>query len=157
MAAMLHFSSGKNAFHFHLQDQGQPDLVDFIRTMTHENKYRYLVLKIDDQHWEIQATTTAPYDTPNPFHHMLTHFPKDEPRYAIFKFDDQAPQPLKSQIMFILWAPEEAKIKTRMIYTSSKGEVKTILVGCKLEIQATNMEELQEDKILEKLEKRIGS
>jgi cofilin len=48
-------------------------------------------------------------------------------------------------------APDTAKIKSKMLYASTKDSLKKKLVGIGAEIQATDKSELEEAVILERL------
>jgi cofilin len=47
--------------------------------------------------------------------------------------------------------PDTAKIKSKMVYASSKDALRKKLVGVALEIQATDPEEIEYDTVLGKL------
>jgi Cofilin/tropomyosin-type actin-binding protein len=47
-------------------------------------------------------------------------------------------------ILFILWAPDDALIKEKMLYTSSKADFKSHLAGIDAEFQGTEWSELEE-------------
>ncbi|KAH0520016.1 Cofilin-1 [Microtus ochrogaster] len=50
----------------------------------------------------------------------------------------------KEDLVFIFWAPENAPLKSKMIYTSSKDAIKKKLTGIKHELQANCYEEVKD-------------
>ncbi|KAI0978412.1 hypothetical protein GJ496_010497 [Pomphorhynchus laevis] len=67
---------------------------------------------------------------------MLGKLPDDDVRYAVsyvhYKIDNRQ----QTDIVFILWAPDSAPIKRKMLITSSASALKPSLVGIKATIQA---------------------
>eukprot|EP01111_Echinosteliopsis_oligospora_P006825 TRINITY_DN211_c0_g1_i1.p1 TRINITY_DN211_c0_g1~~TRINITY_DN211_c0_g1_i1.p1 ORF type:complete len:149 (+),score=37.69 TRINITY_DN211_c0_g1_i1:155-601(+) len=77
--------------------------------------------------------------------------PQNECRYAIYDFDFKAEDGGdRSKIVFVLWAPDSAKIKPKMMYTSSKDAIRKQLVGIGSEVQATDAAEIAFEAVLEK-------
>ena len=111
--------------------------------------YRYLILKLNDDSTEIivehEGGPDATYDE------FKGKLPADDGRYAIFDFEfDTKDGGKRNKILFILWAPDSAKIKSKMLYTSSKADLKKMLVGIGAEIQGTDNSEIDEAEVLEK-------
>ena len=72
-----------------------------------------------------------------------------EPRYAFYRHDDK-----ESSILFISTCPSAAKIKERMLYAASRGNVVSLAQnegGLKVvkKLEATNPEEVTEQVILD--------
>ncbi|OWK08502.1 hypothetical protein Celaphus_00010791 [Cervus elaphus hippelaphus] len=57
----------------------------------------------------------------------------------------------KEELMFFLWAPELAPLKSKMIYASSKDAIKKKFQGIKHECQENGPEDLNRACIAEKL------
>lgn len=60
--------------------------------------------------------------------------------------------PASNKIIFIVWLPDTAKVKSKMIYAASKDALKKKLIGIGSEIQATDPSELEDSVIGEKLQ-----
>ncbi|KAE8664027.1 Actin-depolymerizing factor 1 [Hibiscus syriacus] len=72
--------------------------------------------------------------------------PADKCRYAIFDFDfttDENCQ--KSKIFFIAWEPDTSRVRSKMVYASSKDRFKRELDGIQVELQATDPSEMSFD------------
>jgi len=114
--------------------------------------YRYCFFKLNDNNSAVvvdkQAPTSATYDD------FVKELPPNACRYAIYDFEYDSDDGRKSdKIIFVLWAPDSAKIKEKMLYTSSKDAVRKKLVGVGTEIQATDLGEIDREVVLEKVKR----
>jgi cofilin len=51
----------------------------------------------------------------------------------------------------VLWSPDTAKIKSKMLYTSSLADLRKKLVGIGTEVQATDSSEIDYEEVLNKV------
>ncbi|KAF2852594.1 actin monomer binding protein-like protein [Plenodomus tracheiphilus IPT5] len=100
----------------------------------------------------VSSSTTTPSS-------LASAIDPKEPRYAFYRHDDAA-----SSIVFISTCPSGAKIRERMIYAASRGNVVSLAQtegGLKVvkKLEATNPEEVTEEVILEefKVEGKVES
>eukprot|EP01122_Echinamoeba_exundans_P000362 TRINITY_DN10322_c1_g1_i1.p1 TRINITY_DN10322_c1_g1~~TRINITY_DN10322_c1_g1_i1.p1 ORF type:complete len:139 (+),score=52.00 TRINITY_DN10322_c1_g1_i1:558-974(+) len=111
------------------------------------NKYRYIIFHVANNQVAIEKTA-APDATYDQF---LADLPADDCRYAVFNFEyDAGADGKRSKVVFILWAPETSKIKSKMIYAGTKDTVKKAFQGLQVEIQGTDKSEVDKDAILAK-------
>ncbi|VVB16651.1 unnamed protein product [Arabis nemorensis] len=104
--------------------------------------YRFIVYKIEDKQVIVEKVG-EPGQSHDDFAASL---PADECRYAIFDFDFvTAENCQKSKIFFIAWCPDVAKVRSKMIYASSKDRFKRELDGIQVELQATDPTEMDLD------------
>jgi cofilin len=90
--------------------------------------------KIVVLHQEPKSKTTS---EKNPdWSGFLEHFPAADVRYAVVDVDYQTKEGPKTNMMLIMWAPENASIKKRMLIASSQHALKNALVGCSNHMQA---------------------
>jgi cofilin len=83
---------------------------------------------------------------------FVAALPKDDCRYAVYDFEyEHEDGGKRSKILFVLWSPDTAKIKSKMLYTSSKDALRKKLVGIGTEIQATDAGEIDRQTVLEKV------
>nr|XP_029120238.1 actin-depolymerizing factor 7 isoform X1 [Elaeis guineensis] len=74
--------------------------------------------------------------------------PADECRYAIYDFDFVTEENCqKSKIFFIAWSPDTSRVRSKMLYASSKDRFKRELDGIQVELQATDPTEMGLDVI----------
>ncbi|GER40046.1 actin-depolymerizing factor [Striga asiatica] len=102
-----------------------------------KRNHRYIVFKIDDimQQVTVEKAGTAS-ETYEDFSESL---PEGDCRYAVFDYDFTTDENChKSKIFFIAWSPDTAKVRTKMLYASSKDRFKRELEGIQVELQATD-------------------
>lgn len=56
------------------------------------------------------------------------------------------------KIIFVLWSPNNAKVKNKMMYASTKDFFKTNLDGVALELQATEASEIDQEEIRQRVQ-----
>ncbi|RAL48943.1 hypothetical protein DM860_001263 [Cuscuta australis] len=106
--------------------------------------YRYIVFKIDEAR---QVVVVEKLGTQEETHVDFTNsLPSNECRYAVFDYDfttDENCQ--RSRIFFISWSPETARVRSKMVYASSKDRFRRELDGVQVELQATDASEMSLD------------
>jgi len=72
------------------------------------------------------------------------------PRWAVYdlEYNLASGEGTRNKIVFLAWSPDDAAIKARMVYASSKESLKNSLVGIGMEIQANEPDELEESEIV---------
>ncbi|KAJ1647835.1 hypothetical protein J3B02_003824 [Coemansia erecta] len=143
--------------------------------------YRYVIFKINDSNSEIvvdhryktkKATSDAsetaavtegdtPENTTNLecetkaqeeiFSDFVSHFPENECRYAVFDVEYQKGEVTTNKIVFIAYAPDTAKIKPKMLYSSTKDALAKVLNGIHENMQINDPDDLNLEYIQEKL------
>lgn len=119
------------------------DAVNVFYQIRLKSTYRWVLWKINDAGTEVVIEKLgAPESTYNEF---VASLPQDDCRYAVFDYsfvggDGQQ----HSKIVFINWAPDVAKVKSKMMYASTKDFFKSSLEGLSLEFQGSDMDEVQE-------------
>ncbi|KAE8729946.1 Actin-depolymerizing factor 1 [Hibiscus syriacus] len=109
-----------------------------------KRNYRFIVFKINNQQVVVDKLG-GPDETYEDFSAAL---PVDECRYAVFDFDfTTAENCQKSKIFFIAWAPDTSRVRSKMVYASSKDRFKRELDGIQVELQATDPSEMSFDII----------
>ncbi|XP_073309019.1 actin-depolymerizing factor 7-like [Primulina huaijiensis] len=109
-----------------------------------KRNHRYLVFKIDDT---VQQVTLEKIGSHDETHQDFTEsLPADECRYAVFDYDFTTDENIhKSKIFFVAWSPDIARVRTKMLYASSKDRFKRELDGIQVELQATDPSEMSLD------------
>ena len=88
------------------------------------------------------------------FADMCGAFPDDEARYAVFDCPITAKSGAETnKLIFIMWNSDNAPVKSKMLYASSKDALKKKLTGIENEYQATDRGELE----LADVKKKAGS
>ncbi|CAD5196574.1 actin-depolymerizing factor 1-like [Musa acuminata AAA Group] len=109
-----------------------------------KRNFRFIVFKIDERIQQVMVEKLGqPGETYDDF---AASMPADECRYAVFDFDfvtDEHCQ--KSKIFFISWSPDTSRVRSKMLYASSKDRFKRELDGIQVELQATDPSEMSID------------
>lgn len=113
---------------------------------------RYVLLRLSDDLTQVivekKAGPTATYSQ------FIADLPKNDCRYAIYDFEyDHKGEGQRSKILFVVWAPDSSKIKAKMLYASTKDAVRKKLVGVGVEVQACDVDEIDEETILERVQR----
>ncbi|KAG6716906.1 hypothetical protein I3842_04G071600, partial [Carya illinoinensis] len=107
-----------------------------------KRNYRFIIFKIENQTVVVEKLGN-PDETYEDFTESL---PADECRYAVFDFDFITEENCqKSKIFFIAWSPDTSRVRSKMVYASSKDRFKRELDGIQVELQATDPSEMSLD------------
>ncbi|CAG0889767.1 unnamed protein product [Darwinula stevensoni] len=122
-----------------------------------DKKHRYVIYYIKDEK-QIDVETigerNASYED---FLNDLQKSGSGECRYGVYDFEythqcQGTSEASKRQKLFLMsWCPDTAKIKKKMLYSSSFDALKKSLVGVHKYIQATDLSEASEQAVEEKL------
>ncbi|KAK9123196.1 hypothetical protein Sjap_012798 [Stephania japonica] len=110
--------------------------------------YRFIVFKIEEKQKQKQVIVEKVGEPAESYEDFTATLPADECRYAVYDFDFvTAENCQKSRIFFIAWSPDTSKVRSKMIYASSKDRFKRELDGIQVELQATDPTEMGLDVI----------
>lgn len=104
---------------------------------------KYIVFKLSADNTQIEVEKTSPSASYDDF---LNDLPPNSPRYAVYDFEYEKDGGKRNKICFYAWSPDEAKIKEKMLYASSKDALRRSLVGVANEIQGTDSSEVAYDE-----------
>lgn len=112
-------------------------------------RHKFIIYSLNSQLTEIVVQETS---SDHSYEKFLEFFPENECKYAVYdlEFEIGHGEGKRSKIVFFLWTPDNAPIKAKMLYASSKEEFIKALNGVAAEIQGTDFSEVSEDVILEK-------
>ena len=121
--------------------------------LKHDTKY--MLCKINREAGEIQLhKRVAEGAGQATYEQFVAELPPKEGMYAIYDFDYETDEGGKrNKLMFIVWAPDDAPIKEKMLYASSKDGLKKKIVGIQWEVQGTDYEEVEFAEIVNKFAK----
>lgn len=118
-------------------------------------KFRYLIFHIKEEK-EIDVETFGERDAKyDDFLNCLGDIGPDQCRYALYDFEYEhtfqgTSDTKKKKLILMSWCPDTAKIKTKMLYSTSFNYLKQALEGVGKYIQATDMSEASYESVLEK-------
>jgi len=125
-----------------------------------DKKYRYIIYHIKDERVIDIESTGARDATYDEFLKQLQKF-NDQCRYCVFDFPANIPVDAGQEkssmcvdrLVLMTWCPESAKIKQKMLYSSSYDALKKALVGVYKYVQACDFEEASQETIEEAFRK----
>ncbi|KAK8684689.1 hypothetical protein V6N13_040705 [Hibiscus sabdariffa] len=103
--------------------------------------FRYVIFKIDEKKKEVVVEKTG--DPSESYADFTASLPEADCRYAVYDFDFVTSENCqKSKIFFIAWSPSVSRIRSKMLYATSKARLRRELEGIHYEIQATDPTEM---------------
>ncbi|KAJ3066470.1 cofilin [Podochytrium sp. JEL0797] len=132
------------------------DVVTMYEEMKLRRKYAFLVYKIEGDNivpdLVMSTEDSAKLGSEATYEKFIAQMPESEGRYGVFDFEyDSGADGIRNKLVFFLWAPDTARIKSRMLYASSKQAIRQRLDGINTEIQCTDASELAHEAVFEKL------
>ncbi|KAL0329776.1 UNVERIFIED_CONTAM: Actin-depolymerizing factor 1 [Sesamum radiatum] len=108
-----------------------------------KRNYRFIIFKIEET---IQQVVVEKLGQPDEsYDDFSSSLPDDECRY-VYDFDFITNENCqKSKIFFIAWSPDTSRVRSKMVYASSKDGFKRELDGTQVELQATEPSEMSID------------
>ena len=77
---------------------------------------------------------------------FLEELPPADCRFAVYDFEYRnADDCVFDKLVFVLWSPDGAQLKSKMLYASTKDFFKSQLDGISLELQATDADDISEE------------
>lgn len=138
------------------------EVVDEYKFIKKGKKYRYIVFHIKDEKKiciDSSGDREAVYQD---YLDYLASLGPDECRYGLYDFEfehscEGAADTKRSKLILMIWCPDTARIKKKMLYSSSFDALKHSLEGIGKYIQATDMSEAAPECILEKIKSTARS
>nr|ACJ84098.1 unknown [Medicago truncatula] len=103
--------------------------------------HRFIVYKIEEKQKQVIVEKLG--EPAQGYEDFTACLPADECRYAVYDFEYLTEENVpKSRIFFIGWSPDTARVRSKMIYASTKERFKGELDGIQIELQATDPTEM---------------
>ncbi|KAG6781052.1 hypothetical protein POTOM_013933 [Populus tomentosa] len=114
-----------------------------------KRSHRFIVFKIEEKTQQVVVETLG--EPQQSYDDFTDSLPIDECRYAVYDFDFTTDENVqKSKIFFVAWSPDASKIRSKMLYASSKDRFRRELDGVQVELQATDPSEISLDIVKER-------
>ncbi|KAN0079950.1 hypothetical protein V8E55_009516 [Tylopilus felleus] len=111
-------------------------------------KSKYIIYNLNQGLTEIvvqKASKEGDFET------FVADLPASECRWAVYDFEyDVGSEGKRNKICFISWSPDDAKVRQKMVFASSREALKRKLDGIAIEIQGTSFDEVTYETILAK-------
>ncbi|KAL5219414.1 hypothetical protein ABZP36_020098 [Zizania latifolia] len=112
--------------------------------------HRFITFMMDTKGKEIVVDKIG--DRATSYDDFTSSLPEGDCRFAIYDFDFVTAEDVpKSRIFYILWSPDNAKVRSKMLYASSNEKFKKELNGIQLELQATDASEISLDALKDRV------
>ncbi|QDZ19094.1 actin depolymerizing protein [Chloropicon primus] len=126
------------------------NVVDAFEDMKHKKKYRYLVYEINLAAGLVVLQTTGARDAE--YDEFTESLPDADCRYCIYDYDYTNDDGCKfNKFVFVMWSPDISTIKTKMLYASTKEYLRDCLDGIGIELQATDISEIDADSMYDRV------
>jgi len=115
-------------------------------------KMKYIIYKLSPDNRLIEVEKTGADEGYDKFIEAL---PEKECRYAVYDFDFELAEGegKRNKLCFYTWSPDNAPVRNKMIYASSKEALRRALNGIAAEIQGTDYSEISYETVLDKVSK----
>ena len=105
-----------------------------------EKKHRYIALGLTEKRDSLEVIKVGKREeTLKDLHDLL---PKDNCRYVVFDFEFQTfenPPRDTAKLILICWAPDNAPIKVKVPFASTKNEIRSSFPGINKDISASDL------------------
>ncbi|CAH7681992.1 hypothetical protein PPACK8108_LOCUS18882, partial [Phakopsora pachyrhizi] len=119
-----------------------PKCVEDFMTLKLGKKIKYIIYNLSNDNTEVVVSKTSDNQSYDEF---LADLPSQSCCYAVYDFEFDLGEGTRNKLCFFAWSPEEAKIKNKMLYASSKDALRRRLVGIGLEVQGTDLSEVSQE------------
>jgi cofilin len=110
--------------------------------------YKFIVYNMNSDNTKIVIESTG--DANATYEDFMKAMPAKECRYAVVNYEFTVGEGKREKIVFVNWAPDSAKVKPKMLFSSTKDSFKKQLVGAAIELQANDISELAESEMEKK-------
>merc|ERR1712070_128859 len=143
---------GGKAHRHHQMSSGvqcAPECLEEFEAMKIRSTYQYIIYKItaDKKSIVIEAKGAKGAD----FADFKSKLPDGDCRYAVLDVEINTKSgATANKLIFVAWSDDNASVKPKMLYASSKDALKKTLTGINEEYQATDRGDLEEVEIKKK-------
>ncbi|KAI0087038.1 hypothetical protein BDY19DRAFT_323900 [Irpex rosettiformis] len=115
-------------------------------------KHKYIVFSLSDDLKEIIVAKTS---ADSNYESFIADLPETECRWAVydFEYDAEGGAGKRNKLIFVSWSPDDAKIKSKMLYASSRDALRRALVGITAEVQGTAYDEISYEAVFDKVKR----
>lgn len=129
-----------------------PNCVSTFEELKLKKTYSFIIFKLSDDKKSIIVDKTSNDES---YEEFTAALPETDCRYAVydFKYSLGVAEGDRNKIVFVTWSPDDAPVRSKMVYASSKDALRRSLNGIGTEVQATDFSEVAYETILEKVSK----
>jgi len=114
--------------------------------------FRFAIFKIEDEKTIVVEEKGEKDKSYDDFVNLLVAHGDGECRYGLFDYEytkqcEGAGETTTSKLVLFSWCPDLAKIKKKMLYSSSLDALKKTFVGCNVYVQANDKTDLEKNEV----------
>uniref|UniRef100_A0A7S0HIW0 ADF-H domain-containing protein n=1 Tax=Phaeocystis antarctica TaxID=33657 RepID=A0A7S0HIW0_9EUKA len=129
--------------------QVMPDCLTEFESMKIRSAYKFMIFKITDDKKHIEIEHKG--EKGASFEDFTKLLPVEDCRYAVLDVEITTKSgATANKLIFVAWSDDNAAIKPKMLYASSKDAIKKALTGINDEFQATERGDLDMSEIVKK-------
>jgi len=129
--------------------------IELFESVKTDRKNRALSLKLNDDKNALELDFVEGRDFT--LEQLAEKLPNNDCRFVVFDFEYktfESPPRDTSKLLLIMWNPDNASIKVRVPFTSTKGDVKASFAGIQKDIQASDVSFLDYEYLRKEVEHR---
>ncbi|KAJ2902364.1 cofilin [Zalerion maritima] len=133
-----------------------PECVDEFNKLKLNREHKYIIFKVSDDKKSIVVEDASAEKDWEVFSGKLRD--AGGPRYAVYdvEYSLSSGEGTRNKITFIAWSPDDAGIRPKMLYASSKDALKSSLNGIGAEIQANDEDDIEWSSVVGKVSKGLA-
>ncbi|KAF5317553.1 hypothetical protein D9619_013164 [Psilocybe cf. subviscida] len=125
-----------------------PDCLKEYQALKLGKTHKYIIFTLNKGLTEIVVEKTS---TEKDYDKFLEDLPEAECRWVAYDFEfEKEGAGKRNKIVFLSWSPDDAKIKQKMVFASSRDALKRALDGVAIELQGTDFSEVAYEAVLDK-------
>lgn len=131
-----------------------PDAVNLYYLMKAKSAYRWALWRVDERGTAVVVAAAG--DKTASYADLLSLLPPDDCRYAVYDYEHTNSEGrVFNKLVFLNWAPDAARVKAKMMYASTKDFFRGHLDGVAVELQASEIGELDEREVADAVQATI--
>ncbi|KAH9002544.1 hypothetical protein EDB86DRAFT_2826994 [Lactarius hatsudake] len=124
-----------------------PECLEAFQKLKPGKKLKYIIFTLSKDETEIVVEKES---IAGDYEDFTEDLPALECRWAVYDLELNTDEGKCNKLVFVSWSPDTAKIKDKMLASSSKDALRRSLVDIAVDIQATKFSEVEREKVLEK-------
>ncbi len=125
-------------------------LTVFNKVKMRTSDLQWATFRVEETEGSVLTAATGAVD--GAYEDFVAALPEDDCRYAVYDYRYVNSEECEfRKLVFIVWNPDSARLKSKMLYASTKDFFKGRLSGIAVEIQATDYDEVSEEELRENI------
>ena len=125
-------------------------LTVFNKVKMRTSDLQWATFRVEETEGSVLTAATGAVD--GAYEDFVAALPEDDCRYAVYDYRYVNSEECEfRKLVFIVWNPDSARLKSKMLYASTKDFFKGRLSGIAVEIQATDFDEVSEEELRENI------